>query len=52
MAVKILNYSDSFQGILLVSKYVSIGILSYYNSKLLRDLSKNKEIGSVQLRAF
>jgi len=52
MAVKILNYSDSFQDILLVSTYVSIGNLHYYNIKPLRDWSKIKEIGSVQLRAF
>jgi len=52
MAVEIFNCSDSFQDILLVSIYVSIGILSYYNFKPLRDWSKIKEIGSVQLRAF
>jgi len=45
MAIKIFNYSDSFQVILLVSIYVSIGILSYYNSKLLRDSSKLKKLG-------
>ena len=52
MAVKIFNYSEGFQYILLVSTYVSIGILSHYNLKLLRGWSKIKEIGSVQLRAF
>jgi len=31
MAVKIFNYSDSFQDILLAATYVSIGILSCYN---------------------
>jgi len=52
MAVKIFNYSDSFKDILLAATYVSIGVLSYYNSKPLRDWSKIKEIGSDQLRAF
>jgi len=52
MAVKIFNYSDSFECILLVLTYASIGILSYYNFKPLRDWIKIKETGSVQLRAF
>jgi len=52
LAIKILIYSDSFEDILLAVTYVSIGILSYYNSKLLRDYSKIKEFGSVQLRAL
>jgi len=52
MAVKIFNYSDSFQDILLAPTYVSIGILSYQDSKLLRDSSKIKEFGCVQVRAF
>jgi len=52
MAVKKVNNSDSFQNILLAATYVSIGILSYYNSKPLRDWSNFKEFGSVQLRAF
>jgi len=52
MVVKIVNNSDSFQDILLAATYVSIGILSYYNSKLLRDWSKIKEFGSDQLRTF
>jgi len=46
------NYSDSFKDNFLASTYVSIGILSHYNSKLLRDWSKIKEFGSDQLRAF
>ena len=52
MAVKIVNNSESFQDILLAATYVSIGNLHYYNFKPLRDWSKIKEIGSVQLRAF
>jgi len=52
MAVIKFNNSDSFQGILLAATYVSIGYLSYYNFKPLRDWSKIKEIGSVQLCAF
>jgi len=52
MAVIKFNNSDSFEAILLVLIYVSIGILSYYNFKPLRDWSKIKEFGSVQLRAF
>jgi len=52
MAVKIFNYSDSFKDNFLAATYVSIGILSYYNLKLLRDWSKIKEIGCDQLRAF
>jgi len=52
MAIKNFNNSDTFQDILMASTYVSIGILSYYNLKPLRDWSKIKEIGSVQLRAF
>jgi len=52
MAVIEFNNSYSFQDILLVSTYVSIGILSYCNLKPLRDWSQIKEIGSDQLRAF
>ena len=52
MAVIKFNYSEGFQYILLVLTYVSIGILPYYNFKPLRDWSKIKEFGSVQLRAF
>jgi len=52
MAVIKVNNSDTFQDILLAATYVSIGILSYYNLMPLRDWSKIKEIGSVQLRAF
>jgi len=52
MAVIKFNNTKSFEGILLAATYVSIGILSYYNSKPLRDWSKIKEIGSVQLHAF
>jgi len=52
MAIKKFNNSDTFQDILPATTYVSIAILSYYNIKPLRDWSKNKEIGSVQLRAY
>jgi len=52
MAVIKFNNSDSFQDILLAATYVSIGILSYYIFKPLRDWSKIKDFGSVQLRAF
>jgi len=52
MAVIKFNKSESFQDILLVLTYVSIGNLSYYKFKPLRDWSKIQEIGSVQLRAF
>jgi len=47
MAVIKFNNADCFQDILLVSKYVSIAILSYYNLKPLRDWCKIEEIGSV-----
>jgi len=52
MAVIKFNNSDIFQDILLAATYVSIGILSYYNFKPLRDWGKIKEIDSFQLRAF
>jgi len=52
MVVKKVSNSDSFEDILLAATYVSIGILSYYKSKPLRDWSKIKEFGSDQLRAF
>jgi len=52
MAVIKFNNSNTFACILLVLTYVSIGILSYYNLKPLRNWSKIKEMGSDQLRAF